>query len=113
MGTVLEPSPSRGVEVDKGSSFVLSFAAMPNTRSAAKRTRADRKRHLRNLNIKSELKTLTRKFLQLVKGGETDPARTTLGALTKRLDQAAGRKILHRNTASRLKSRLSRRLAKL
>ena len=85
---------------------------MPNTRSAAKRVRADRKRHLRNLNIKSEMKTLTRKFLQLVKGRETDPARTTLGTLIKRLDQAANRNILHKNTASRLKSRLSRRFAK-
>lgn len=86
---------------------------MPNTRSAAKRMRADRNRHLRNLNVKSELKTLTRKFLQAAKAGLGDPAKTALGTLIKRLDQAAHRKILHRNTASRLKSRLSRRLAKL
>ena len=86
---------------------------MPNTRSAAKRMRADQKRHLRNLKARSELKTLTRKFLHLIKAGERTATQTTFGMLIKRLDQMAGKKILHKNTASRLKSRLSRRFAKL
>ena len=75
--------------------------------------RADRKRHLRNLEINSALKTLTRNFIKLAKEGQADQARSALGILTKRLDQAANKKTIHRNTASRLKSRLSRRLFKL
>ncbi|MBI3616416.1 MAG: 30S ribosomal protein S20 [Candidatus Omnitrophica bacterium] len=86
---------------------------MPITRSAAKRVRADRKRHLWNLEIKSELKTLTRNFLKSIKEGGADKARSALGTLLKRLDQAASKKTIHRNTASRLKSRLSRRFSKL
>ena len=63
--------------------------------------------------MESELKTLTQKFNKLAKAGDTDQARSTLGTLTKRLDQAASKGIFHRNTASRRKSRLARRLAKL
>ncbi len=86
---------------------------MPIIRSAAKRMRADRKRHARNLEASSALKTLTRNFVKLAKEGQADLAKSALGILTKRLDQAANRQIIHRNTASRLKSRLSRRLFKL
>ena len=84
---------------------------MPNTRSAAKRMRADAKRRLQNLSDKTQLKTLTRKFHSVLQAGQTDQAQQLYGLLTKHLDQAAKRGILHRNTASRKKSRLARRLA--
>lgn len=86
---------------------------MPNTRAAAKRTRADAKLRLWNLNSKSELKTLTKRFLGAVQGGQADQARTLYPLVEKRLDQAAQQGVIHRNTASRKKSRLARRLAKL
>ncbi len=86
---------------------------MPNTRSAAKRTRADKVRHQRNLAFKSELKSLTKKLLGALKTGNKDQARDLFRFFTKRLDQAAGKKKLHRKTASRKKSRFARQLAKL
>ena len=73
--------------------------------------RADRKRRTRNLCFASELKTLTPKFDRLVKAKQKDEAKSALSQLLKRLDQAAGKKIIHRKTADRKKSRLSRRLA--
>jgi len=84
---------------------------MPNVHAAKKRVRADRKRHQQNLNITSELKTLTRNLQALIKEKKTDQARQTIQKLTKRLDQAASKGLLHRNTASRKKSRLARLLA--
>ncbi|MBI3322102.1 MAG: 30S ribosomal protein S20 [Candidatus Omnitrophica bacterium] len=84
---------------------------MPNTRSAAKRTRADAKRRLRNLDMKSELKTLMRRFRELLQAGKKTEAQEAYRQLSRRLDQAASRDVLHRNTASRKKSRLARQLS--
>ena len=86
---------------------------MPNIRSAAKRMRADAKKKLHNLAVKSELKTLTRQFREALQAGQADQARTSYQLLVKRLDQAAGRHILPRNTASRRKARFALRLARI
>ena len=75
--------------------------------------RADRKRRIRNLQIQSELKTLTQKLQKQIASKQNDQARETMGFLVKRLDQAASKGILHKNTASRTKGRLARRIAKL
>ena len=84
---------------------------MPNTRSATKRMRADSKRRLRNLAVKTHLKTLIRKFQSALQAGQSDQAGQLYRLVSKELDQATKRDILHRNTASRKKSRLARRLA--
>ena len=75
--------------------------------------RADAKRRLRNLEAKSKLKSLTRQFTRSVEEKKADEAKKTYPLLAKLLDQSAKIGILHRNTASRKKSRLARRLAKL
>ena len=86
---------------------------MPNTRAAAKRMRADVKRHFRKLGVKSRLKTLVRRFSSVLKAGKADEARQLFQSVSRLLDQAASKKVLHRNTASRKKSRLAQQLAKL
>lgn len=73
--------------------------------------RADQKRRERNLDFASELKTLTKKFRESVKNGEGPKTRELFRTLVKRLDQAASKKIIHRNTASRKQGRLARSLA--
>lgn len=75
--------------------------------------RADAKRRLRNLEARSQLKTLTRQFNRAVEGKQTDQAKQIYPKVARLLDQSAKRDILHRNTASRKKSRLARQLAKL
>ena len=86
---------------------------MPNTRSAEKRVRADAKRRLRNLEAKSKLKTLVRQFNHSIEEKKADQAKKLYPQLSQLLDQSAKIGILHRNTASRKKSRLASRLAKL
>ena len=73
--------------------------------------RADAKRRLRNLAVRTHLKTLTRKFHGLLQAGQADQAGQTYRLLAKHLDLATKSGVLHRNTASRKKSRLARRLA--
>lgn len=85
---------------------------MPNTRAAAKRMRSDAKRHLRNLQFRSELKTLIRRLREQFQAGKKEEAQSIYRLVVRRLDQATNRRILHRNTASRKKSRLARQLQK-
>lgn len=85
---------------------------MPIKFAAARQLRKDRKRQQRNQALRSELKTLARRLARLLKGRQSDEARTLLRLLTKKLDRAASKGIIHRNTAARTKSRLARRLAR-
>ena len=86
---------------------------MPILHSAEKRVRADRKRRVHNLEMKSELKTLTKQVRQLIQSGDGVKARQLFGTFIKHLDQAARKGRLHRKTASRTQSRVARPLHKL
>ena len=84
---------------------------MPNNRNAAKAMRQANKRRLRNRSARTSLRTVIRKVQEAVTTAVTtnDAASvdTALKTATKKLDQAASKKFIHRNKAARLKSRLS------
>jgi small subunit ribosomal protein S20 len=85
------------------------------TASAKKQARAGVKRALRNRAVKSEVKTLVVKARKSLSGSpvaESDRYALTLEAV-KGLDRAAAKGVLHKNNASRRKSRLARQMAKL
>ena len=86
---------------------------MPNKKAAEKRVRADVNRQVRNLNAKSELKTLTKKFVSALQGKQLAEAKAAFLSLVKRLDQAGRKKVMHKKTISRKKSRMAKQLAKL
>ncbi len=85
---------------------------MPKRKAAVKRLRVDKKRHLKNLKIKTEIKKALKKFQSLVIAKNINEAKTVLGKVFSLLDKAAKKKIIHPNTASRKKSRLARRISK-
>ena len=60
----------------------------------------------RNRAVKSSIKTALRKAREMVAAGKTDEVEKIVPALSKQLDQAAAKRIIHCNKASRLKSRL-------
>ena len=76
---------------------------MPNIKAAIKWTRASEKRRKRNLAVNSKLKTLSKKAST---AGATDADRK---AAASAFDKAAARGIIHKNKASRKKSRLAKR----
>ncbi|RJQ08145.1 MAG: 30S ribosomal protein S20 [Bacillota bacterium] len=82
---------------------------MANTKSAEKRARAARHARQRNVSVKSSFRTLTKRFDELL---DQDPAQAErmLPSVLSALDQAAGRGVIHANTAARRKSRLAARL---
>ncbi len=79
---------------------------MPNINAAKKWVRASEKRRKRNLNVKTELKSLYKKATATTATSETK--KLTASAY----DKAAARGIIHKNKANRKKSRLARRTAK-
>ena len=79
---------------------------MPNCKSAKKRVRQSLEDRARNRACKSAIKTALRKARELAASGKADEVEKMLPALSKQLDQAAAKRIIHYNKASRLKSRL-------
>ncbi len=80
---------------------------MPNTANAKKALRQSAKRRLHNRTQRSALRTTIKKVRTLIASGELEAAEATFRIATKRLDQAAAKNLLHRNTTARIKSRLS------
>jgi len=83
---------------------------MPQKRSASKEIRKAKKRHLRNIGISSELKTVIKKFNLLLSEKKFTQAKEFLRVVSSKLSRAATKGIIHKNTASRKISRLSKLL---
>ena len=83
---------------------------MPQRKCAAKRLRADRQRSAHNFELKSGLKKELKGLRLLVRQGKLDEAKSRLRQAFAKFDRAAAKGILHKNTAARRKSVLSRLL---
>ena len=81
---------------------------MPNTKSAIKRLKQSEKRRLRNRIAKKLIKTYSKRALLAAAAGETEKAEADFKFAVSRIDKAGARRVLHPNTASRRKSRLTR-----
>ncbi|MFG0335339.1 MAG: 30S ribosomal protein S20 [Maioricimonas sp. JB049] len=85
---------------------------MPNSTSAKKALRQNLKRRQHNRTHRSALRTAIKKCRTAAEAGQHDQARDLFRVAVKQLDQAAAKGLVHRNTAARTKSRLSRLLKK-
>ena len=86
---------------------------MANIKSQIKRNRQNLVRHERNKSVKTGLKSAVRRFRELAAAGDKDAATVAGREAARKLDKAASKGIIHKNKASRDKSRLMRRVAKL
>ena len=83
---------------------------MPNIKSAIKRVNVIEKKTARNNMIKSGYKSAVKKFEQAVEDGNVEEAKTLLAEATKKIDQACTKGVIVKNTASRKKSNLAKKL---
>ncbi|MCX5692705.1 MAG: 30S ribosomal protein S20 [Candidatus Omnitrophica bacterium] len=83
---------------------------MPILHASYKDIKKSAKKALRNQSAKSELKTETKKFLDLISSKKMEEAKKQLNFLISQLDKARSKGIIHKNTASRKKSRLMKKL---
>lgn len=90
--------------------MATSKAAAKKSKSDLKRKRQAVKRHARNSSILSRLKTEEKKLRSAIQEGVTD-VKALYAAFTSALDKAAKSGAVHKNVASRKKSRLNTRVA--
>jgi small subunit ribosomal protein S20 len=80
-----------------------------NIKSQIKRNRQNEKRRVRNKAVRSELKTRTKTAVTATDEGADNADELTHAAIRK-LDKAASKGVIHKNSAARRKSRLMKRL---
>lgn len=90
------------------SGFRTGIPPVPNSPSAKKRVRQNAKRRSLNLWRKRRIKDQTKSFLKAVHDGDVNAAETEYRKTCGLLDKIACTSTIHRNTAARRKSRLSR-----
>jgi len=84
-----------------------------NIAQQKKRNRLAVKQRLRNRHAKSTIKTLFKKLDVAVADGQTDEATGIARLLERRIDQAAAKGVIHKNSAARKKSQVAHVLARL
>ena len=83
---------------------------MAHSLSAKKRVRQNLKRRARNRARKEVIKDQVKAFSSAVVGGDFAKAETELRKVTQKLDRVAGKGTIHKNTAARKRSRLTKQL---
>ena len=86
---------------------------MANIKSQIKRNRQTVKRKARNQAVRSELKTRVKGAVAAARTGDAQATEDALRLAQKRIDTAVSKGVLHKRTAARQKSRLTRRVRQL
>ncbi len=82
---------------------------MPNIKSAKKRVKVIATKTLQNKAVNSQLKTEIKKANAAIESNAEDKV-SVVRVAVKKIDQAAAKGILHKNTAARRKSALQKKL---
>jgi small subunit ribosomal protein S20 len=80
---------------------------MANTAQARKRARQAEATRKRNASMKSALRSAVKKVKKAIDAGDKAAAAKTLRASQAVIDRVADKKVVHKNLASRTKSRLA------
>jgi small subunit ribosomal protein S20 len=86
---------------------------MANIKSAKKRVLIAEANRQKNVAWKSSIKTAFKKVLELATGKDKDALSAALSKAYQLCDKAVSKGILHKNTAARKKSRLTKAVNKL
>ncbi len=83
---------------------------MPNTKSARKQLKINSRKRLSNRARKSRIRTSEKRLDELVAAKDVSGAQAALKECFSLLDRAAKGGAIHKNTASRSKGRLAKRV---
>jgi small subunit ribosomal protein S20 len=86
----------------------LEDKTLANHKSAIKRNKQNALRNARNTHIRSTMRTYVKQVRQAVAEGNAESAKTALERVIPFIDKAATKGIIHKATASRKISRLTR-----
>ncbi len=85
---------------------------MANHKSALKKYRRDEKKRMINKVNKSKMRNLIKKFRKLIDENNIEEAKKLYPQLISRIDKTVTKGTIHKKTASRYKSRLTKLLLK-
>jgi small subunit ribosomal protein S20 len=88
--------------------FIWRINTLANHKSAIKRNKQNEKRAARNRHIRSTMRTLVKQVREAVSKGDAETAKTALEKAVPYIDKSATKGIIHKATASRKISRLSK-----
>ncbi|RSX55988.1 30S ribosomal protein S20 [Bifidobacterium dolichotidis] len=80
---------------------------MANIKSQKKRVLTNEKAHLRNVAVKSALKTAVRHVREAIAAGDKALAEEKFAIASRALDKAASKGVIHKNQAANRKSSLA------
>lgn len=80
---------------------------MANTAQARKRARQAVQRRAHNMSLRSELRTAIKKVRKAILAGDKAAAQAVFNESQSTIDSIADKRIIHKNSAARYKSRLS------
>ena len=86
---------------------------MANTKSAKKMIKISEKKRLRNLAVKTKVKSLFKKASEAIEEKNLEESKKVLLAAIKAADSAALKKKVHKNKVARKKSRLQKKYNEL
>ncbi|NPV77470.1 MAG: 30S ribosomal protein S20 [Anaerolineae bacterium] len=86
---------------------------MANIKSAIKRNKQNEKRRLRNRIVRGRTRTFIKEARLEIQNADVESAEKAVLKAVSSLDKAAAKGVVHKNNASRRKSRLMKRLAAL
>jgi small subunit ribosomal protein S20 len=81
-----------------------------NTKSAEKAALQAEKHRARNVALRSRMRSAVRKVTSAIDGGKKDEATASYRAAVPVIDSLVNKQVIHRNKASRHKSRLAARI---
>lgn len=81
---------------------------MANIKSAEKRILQNERQRQRNRTFRTRMRTAVKRLRTALESGDADQAKELLPGTLKVIDETAQKGVIHRNTAARQKSRLTR-----
>ena len=82
---------------------------MANSKQAAKRARTSADQRVKNMSLRTALRTAIKKITTAIGTGDAAKADAALKAEVSTIDRTASRGIIHKNKAARQKSRLAKK----
>lgn len=81
---------------------------MANHKSAIKRARQNELRHLRNKSVKTRIKTIVKDIRSAAAGTSSEDMSAKINAAQSAIDKASKKSVIHKRTAARKISRLTK-----
>ncbi|MDQ1316959.1 MAG: small subunit ribosomal protein [Candidatus Poribacteria bacterium] len=83
---------------------------MANLKSSQKRIRSNERKRVRNVAVRTNIKTEVKRVEQAIEQGNYEVAKKMLSEVSSTLDSASIKGIIKKNTGSRNKSRLAKKI---